>query len=64
MTVPTLLITARDDLFDTFPAAEYAATQIPNARLVVYNTGGHLLVGHGEEVRREIANFLRERQSR
>jgi pimeloyl-ACP methyl ester carboxylesterase len=64
MTVPTLLITARDDLFNTFPAAEYAARQIPNARLVVYDTGGHLLVGHGEEVRREIATFLRERQSR
>jgi alkanesulfonate monooxygenase SsuD/methylene tetrahydromethanopterin reductase-like flavin-dependent oxidoreductase (luciferase family) len=31
---------------------------IPGARLVVYDRGGHLLVGHGEEVRREIADFL------
>lgn len=60
MNVPTLLITARDDLFNTFPAAEHAATQIPRARLVVFDTGGHLLVGHGGEVRREIANFLRD----
>lgn len=58
MQVPTLLITARDDLFNTFPAAAYAAGQIPGARLVVYDRGGHLLVGHGEEVRREIADFL------
>lgn len=56
--VPTLLITARDDLFNTFPPAQYAAAQIPGARLVVYDRGGHLLVGHGEDVRREIAEFL------
>lgn len=58
LTVPTLLITARDDLFNTFPSAEYAAAHIPGARLVVYDRGGHLLVGHGEEVRNEIAEFL------
>lgn len=56
--VPTLLITARDDLFDTLPAAQYAADHIPGARIVVYEQGGHLLVGHGPEVREEITNFL------
>jgi pimeloyl-ACP methyl ester carboxylesterase len=58
LNVPTLLITARDDLFNTDPSAQYAASQIPGARLVVYDTGGHLLVGHGDEVRKEIADFL------
>ena len=56
--VPTLLVTARDDLFDTYPSAQYAAARIPGARLVVYDTGGHLLVGHGAAVRAEIAAFL------
>jgi pimeloyl-ACP methyl ester carboxylesterase len=56
--VPTLIITARDDLFNTHPPAEYAAAHIPGARLVVYDQGGHLLVGHGDEVRTEIAGFL------
>jgi len=42
---------------------EYAATQIPRARLVVFDAGGHLLVGHDEEVRREIADFIRETTS-
>jgi 2-hydroxy-6-oxonona-2,4-dienedioate hydrolase len=58
LAVPTLLITARDDLFGTLQSAEYAATQIPGARLVVYDSGGHLLVGHGPEVRAEIRDFL------
>lgn len=58
LTVPTLLITARDDLFNTWPSAAYAAARIPRARLIVYEQGGHLLVGHGEAVRREIRDFL------
>jgi 2-hydroxy-6-oxonona-2,4-dienedioate hydrolase len=56
--IPTLLITARDDLFNTLPPAEFAALHIPGAQLVVYERGGHLLVGHDDEVRREIADFL------
>jgi pimeloyl-ACP methyl ester carboxylesterase len=39
--VPTLVISARDDLFNTLPAAEFAASAIPNAKLIVYETGGH-----------------------
>ncbi|MBX9778031.1 MAG: alpha/beta hydrolase [Xanthobacteraceae bacterium] len=56
--VPTLVISARDDLFNTLPAAEFAAATIPNAKLVVFETGGHLLVGREAEVRSEIASFL------
>jgi pimeloyl-ACP methyl ester carboxylesterase len=56
--VPALLITARDDLFNSFPSAQYAAVQIPGAKLVVFDHGGHLLVGHGDEVRRSIGEFL------
>ncbi len=56
--VPTLIISARDDLFDTLPPAEYAAARIPGARLVTFETGGHLLVGHRDEVRAAIADFL------
>ncbi|MFZ1104820.1 MAG: alpha/beta hydrolase [Hyphomicrobiaceae bacterium] len=58
ITVPTLVISARDDLFNTLPAAEFAASIIPNAKLVVYKTGGHLLVGRRQEVRDVIRNFL------
>jgi pimeloyl-ACP methyl ester carboxylesterase len=60
---PTLVISANDDLFNTLPAAEFAAATIPNARLVVFETGGHLLVGRQHEVRATIRDFLATAQS-
>jgi 2-hydroxy-6-oxonona-2,4-dienedioate hydrolase len=62
--VPTLVISARDDLFNTLPAAEFAASTIPNAELVVYDTGGHLLVGRQQEVRKIVSDFLARHSSR
>ncbi|TIU55791.1 MAG: alpha/beta hydrolase, partial [Mesorhizobium sp.] len=32
--------------------------RIPSAKLVVYDTGGHLLVGRTQEVRTAIRTFL------
>jgi pimeloyl-ACP methyl ester carboxylesterase len=61
---PTLVISARDDLFNTLPAAEYLASRIPDAKLVVYENGGHLLVGHEREVREEIGSFMARAVSR
>ncbi|CAN7579409.1 alpha/beta hydrolase [Mesorhizobium amorphae] len=58
ITAPTIIISARDDLFNTLPAAEFAAGKIPGAKLIVYNTGGHLLVGQVQEVRTAVRTFL------
>jgi len=55
---PTMIISARDDLFNTLPAAEFAARKISGAKLVVYDTGGHLLVGQVQEVRKAVRTFL------
>jgi pimeloyl-ACP methyl ester carboxylesterase len=56
--VPTLVMSARDDQFNTAPAAEYAAAHNPNAKLVIYDTGGHLLVGHETESKKLITDFI------
>ena len=53
-----MVISARDDLYNTLPAAEFAAATIPNAKLIVYDRGGHLLVGHDREVRATVSDFL------
>jgi 2-hydroxy-6-oxonona-2,4-dienedioate hydrolase len=58
ITAPTLIISARDDGFNTLPAADFAASMIPNAKLIIYDTGGHLLVGHQEAVRTAVRGFL------
>ncbi|WFP62260.1 alpha/beta hydrolase [Mesorhizobium sp. WSM4904] len=58
ITAPTIVVSARDDLFNTLPSAEFAAARIPDAKLVVYDTGGHLLVGREQEVRKAVRAFL------
>jgi pimeloyl-ACP methyl ester carboxylesterase len=58
ITAPTLVITARDDLFNTLPAARHAAGSIPGAQLIVYDTGGHLLAGRTDEAARAVREFL------
>jgi 2-hydroxy-6-oxonona-2,4-dienedioate hydrolase len=55
---PTLIVTARDDLFGTLPAAQWTAERIPGARLIVLDGGGHLFLGKHGEVNRAIADFL------
>jgi pimeloyl-ACP methyl ester carboxylesterase len=57
--VPTLAISCADDLFGTYDGARYTAEQIPGARFVGYDTGGHLWVGHQQEMTDEIASFLK-----
>jgi pimeloyl-ACP methyl ester carboxylesterase len=62
--VPTLAISCADDLFGTYEAARYTADHIPGARFVGYQTGGHLWVGHQDDVLREIAMFLEPQAAR
>jgi pimeloyl-ACP methyl ester carboxylesterase len=56
--VRSLVVSARDDLFNTLPAAEFAAANIPEAQLIVFATGGHLLVGHQQAIRAAVGEFL------
>jgi 2-hydroxy-6-oxonona-2,4-dienedioate hydrolase len=56
---PTLVISARDDGFGTFAAAQYTASQIAGARFVGFEHGGHLLVGHNDAMQTTIALFLK-----
>lgn len=57
--VPTLVISMADDLFGTFDGARYTAEHIPGARFIGYPSGGHLWVGHQDEVVAEILAFLK-----
>jgi pimeloyl-ACP methyl ester carboxylesterase len=59
ITAPTLVIGVADDLFGTYDGARYAAEHIPAARFVGYPVGGHLWVGHEQDVIGEISSFLR-----
>jgi 2-hydroxy-6-oxonona-2,4-dienedioate hydrolase len=57
--IPTLVISAADDLFGTIDVARYTAERIPRARFIGYPSGGHLLVGRQKEITSEMAAFLK-----
>jgi 2-hydroxy-6-oxonona-2,4-dienedioate hydrolase len=56
--VPSLVVSARDDGFGTYAAAQYTASRIAGAQFIGFDQGGHLLVGHEGEVRAEIVKLL------
>jgi pimeloyl-ACP methyl ester carboxylesterase len=56
--VPTLVVSARDDGFGTFAGAQYTAGRIAGARFLGFDQGGHLLVGHDEQVRGEVLKLI------
>jgi 2-hydroxy-6-oxonona-2,4-dienedioate hydrolase len=61
ISAPALVISVADDLFGTYDAARYTAQHLPRGRFVGYTTGGHVWVGHQEQVMAEIEAFLRQR---
>ena len=64
MRAPTLVISARDDGFGTYAAAQYTASRIPGARFIGYERGGHLLLGHDDEVRAAIVELVQRSAAR
>jgi pimeloyl-ACP methyl ester carboxylesterase len=61
--VPTLIVSAKDDLFGTLPGARFTAEHIPGAELKVLENGGHLMVGQSEQVRKWVSDFLQQARS-
>lgn len=62
--VPTLVISAEDDRFGTAATARDIAAAIPGARLLIFPEGGHVWVGHDEQLWSTVASFLRENATR
>ena len=58
--VPTMVLHARDDAGPPYPAAVVMARQIPCARVVTVNQGGHLMLGRHPAARREVDRFFEE----
>jgi 2-hydroxy-6-oxonona-2,4-dienedioate hydrolase len=59
ISAPTLLVSAEDDLYQTLANARVAAARIPNAQLIAFRTGGHLLLDHDGELWPAVAEFIR-----
>jgi len=56
---PTLIVHAKDDSLQLFHNAEYAAAHIPEARLVSFDRGGHLLLAVEQSaIQMEVRRFI------
>jgi pimeloyl-ACP methyl ester carboxylesterase len=58
ISVPVLVVHAKDDPAPPYSGAVLISERIPGCRLVSVETGGHLLIGHEEEIRAAIRKFI------
>jgi pimeloyl-ACP methyl ester carboxylesterase len=58
ITVPTLVVHAVDDGLQPYSHAENTATKVPDAKLLSYEEGGHLLLLQIDDVREKVAAFI------
>ena len=58
LSVPTLIVNARDDGLSAFENAASAAERIPGAELLAIDHGGHMLLGSEDLIGQEVARFL------
>ena len=58
--IPTLIIHARDDKLANYADTENAVKRFQNCTFVSFEDGGHLLKGHGEEIKKAVSKFTKE----
>jgi pimeloyl-ACP methyl ester carboxylesterase len=56
--VPTLTVSVKDDRFGTFAAAQHIAATVPGARILAFETGGHIWAGHDAQLFAAVDDFL------
>lgn len=58
--VPTLAFQAKDDKLISYSDTEKAIKRIPNCTFISFESGGHLMSGHGKEIREAVSKFINE----
>ncbi len=58
--VPTLIVHAKDDNLVSYSDTEKALNRFPNHTFISIESGGHLMVGHEEEIEEAVAEFMAE----
>ena len=52
------MINAIDDPATLVEGAKTLASKIKNSNLLMFNSGGHLILGHEEEIKNQIREFV------
>lgn len=56
--VSTLIIHAKDDKLASYANTEKAISRFSNCTFIPFENGGHLLTGHGEEIKKAVSEFM------
>lgn len=56
--VPTLVISVADDRFGTAETAREIVAAVPDSKLLLFETGGHIWIGHDQAVWRAVSDFV------
>lgn len=59
--VPTLVFHAKDDKLASYTDTEKAVKRFPNCTFISFESGGHLMTGHGQEIENAIYAFTKSR---
>ena len=59
--VPTLIFHAKDDKLASYIETERAVARFPNCTFISFESGGHLLTGHAEEIKEAVSDFVEDR---
>ena len=57
--VPSLILHAKDDKLANYEDTVNALSRFPNCKFVSFETGGHMMVGHSEEIKKAVFEFIR-----
>lgn len=58
--VPVLIFHAKDDKLASYKDTENALSRFPDCKFISFETGGHLLLGHSDEIKKAVAEFILE----
>lgn len=58
--VPTLAFQAKDDKLINYSDTEKEVKRFPNCTFISFESGGHLMEGHGEEIKKAVSKFIKE----
>ena len=58
--VPSLILHAKDDKLASFEDTLNALYRFPNCRFISFETGGHMMVGHSNEIKKAVSEFISE----
>jgi len=56
--VSTLIFHAKDDKLASYTDTEKAISRFPNCTFISFESGGHLLSGHGKEIKKAVSEFI------